>query len=78
MESFVSAFGASKNDEARKIFFETEKCTEKYQKMPLQRLYNVVVKGKCSDTGNEVMLNGDDFTMVKIKCYEAEAQSDVS
>lgn len=78
LESFVSTFGASKNDEARKVFFETEKCAEKYQKMPLQRLYNVVVKGKCSDTGNEVMLNGDDFTMVKIKCYEAETQSDVS
>lgn len=70
LESFVSAYGASKNNDAKKIFFETNKCSEKYQKMPLQRLYNVVTKGKCADTGNEVMLNGDDFTMIKIKCVE--------
>lgn len=73
LESFVSAFGASKNDEARKIFFDTNKCAEKYQRMPLQRLYNVVTKGKCTDVGSEVMLNGDDFTMIKIK-YVEEAE----
>ena len=72
LESFVSQYGASKNEDAKKIFFETDTCEEKYKKMPLQRLYNVVVKGKCSDTGNEVMLNGDDFTMIKIKCIEED------
>lgn len=72
LESFVSQYGASKNEDAKKIFFKTDACEEKYQKMPLQRLYNVVVKGKCSDTGNEVMLNGDDFTMIKIKCIEED------
>lgn len=72
LESFISPFGVSKEDEAKKIFFNTEKCSEKYQKMPLKRLYNIVVKGKCIDTGNEVMLNGDDFTMIKIKYHETE------
>ena len=74
LESFVSQYGSLKNDEARKIFFETRKCEEKYRKMPLQRLYNVVTKGKCTDTGNEVMLNGDDFTMIKIKCIEVKEE----
>lgn len=74
LESFVSQYGASKNEDAKKIFFETDTCEEKYQNMPLQRLYNVVVRGKCSDTGNEVMLNGDDFTMIKIKCMEVKEE----
>lgn len=76
LESFVSSFGASKNNEARKIFFDTHKCNQRYQKMSLQRLYNVVTKGKCADTDNEVMLNGDDFTMIKIKYIDEENEDE--
>ena len=66
--SFISPFGVCKNEEAKRIFFNTNTCPEKYQNIPLKRLYNIVTKGKCVDIINEPILNGDDFTMIKIKC----------
>lgn len=75
IESFVSPYGASRNDDAMMVFMQTRKCSERLQKMPLQRLYNVVTKGKWNERiGDEVMLNGDDFTMIKIKCHETEEE----
>ena len=67
LESFVSQYGASKTEDAKRIFFNTHVYEEKYRNMPLQRLYNIVTKGKCTAIGNETILNGDDFTMIKIK-----------
>lgn len=73
LESFMNIYGEDRTEMSKKLFFFTDECcSDRYKKMPLNRLYRVVTKGKCADNENEVILNNDDFTMVKIKCEANE------
>lgn len=70
VESFMTKYGSHIEDYPKKVFFNTEELTEKYHKWNMERLYNVMVKGKLPELNDEGISNIDDLTIIKIKCNE--------
>ena len=72
IESFMTKYGSHNIDYPKKVFFNTEELSEKYHKWNMERLYNVMIKGKLPELNDEGISNIDDLTVIKIKCIENE------
>lgn len=70
IESFRDKFGADVTVEAEMLFLNMKhdkvKLNEKYQSIPICRLYNMFQNGKIDEFNNIPSKNLDDFTIIKI------------
>ena len=67
IESFMTSYGSSNVSLPIDVFFKTDNIEEKYRSWNLQRLYNVLTKGKMNGMNNEGLTNIDDLSIIKIK-----------
>lgn len=70
IESFMTKYGSHDEEFPKKVFFNTSELPEKYRSWKMERLYNVLAKGKLPDMENDGMGNIDDLTIIKIKCHD--------
>lgn len=69
IESFMTKYGSYNKEYPQDIFFNTKNSLpEKYHNWKLERLYNVLTKGKLPNMENdEGLSNIDDLTIIKVK-----------
>lgn len=70
IESFMTKYGRHNEEYPKKVFFNTKMLPDKYHKWNMERLYNVMIKGKLPELNDEGISNIDDLTIIKIKCNE--------
>lgn len=75
IESFMTKYGSHNEEFPKKAFFNTEELPEKYHKWNMERLYNVMTKGKLPELNDEGISNIDDLTIIKIKYGNDESDS---
>ena len=67
IESFMTSYGSANVSLPIDVFFKTDNIEEKYRSWNLQRLYNVLTKGKMNGMNDEGLTNIDDLSIIKIK-----------
>lgn len=68
VESFMTKYGSCNKEYPQDIFFNTKNSLPiKYHNWNLERLYNVLIKGKLPGMENEGLSNIDDLTIIKVK-----------